>query len=848
MSIPTDYEPLDLSAYCNAGISLYDPATYTSGGTYLEPRPINPPIGKQVFHGLPFLIGTDPPDSSSCLLGFGRAGLYQEAVTLSVNKSAYYVLFAHAVLETKLWQGGPLGVEIARYEFQYEDNISVYTSIRERFEIGNVPLPWGHDPFLCVPDQQATTLPRSDGHWQDTGLRQTEVITPLPQGYYIWVWKNPNPEKVIQAIHIHPQQQTFVIGGITLGYQDEYPLVKTPVQPIKITLLDSQSAELPFNLDVEIDRGVATYTYPLPATPLDKADPSMRGFGAPKNKSNSPAYAKVTGIPSATLKIKSDEQVIDTVAWRDLEAMGQVETSRVRIERIETGRNWVQVEVLDEATNQPIPCRVAFHSEEGIPYAPHGHHAPLFSNFGTWHIDVGGDVRLGQMTYAYIDGTCQGWLPRGKVLVDIARGYEYEPIRQWVQIKPGQTHLQLKLQRLLDMKAEGYYSADTHVHFLSVQGAMNEAQGEDLQVVNLLQSQWGHLYTNTEEFSGHVHESKDKQTLVYVSQENRQHILGHLSLLGLKSPVMPWGSGGPPEAELGGSLETTLSHWADAAHEQDALVIAPHFPTPNGEIATLIATGRADAVEMLDFMPFEHYEYYRYLNAGYRLPLVGGTDKMSSSTPVGLYRTYAYLPPNQEFTYASWCRAIQSGNTFVSGGALIWFKVDGKPIGSTLNIKGGGTVEIEARASSIFPLHTLQIVQQGRVIAETQEEQGSQQLSLNLRLKVKGNTWLAARCAGPDYTAQRHYDQRRRGIMAHTSPIYIACDDDYHLADAETIQYMLTLISGNLSYIRNHALHDHPDQVTHAHNLSDHIAYLEEPFRQALEMLHRRLHELGIPH
>jgi hypothetical protein len=42
-------------------------------------------------------------------------------------------------------------------------------------------------------------------------------------------------------------------------------------------------------------------------------------------------------------------------------------------------------------------------------------------------------------------------------------------------------------------------------------------------------------------------------------------------------------------------------------------------------------------------------EYYRYLNSGYRLPLVGGTDKMSSAVPVGLYRTYARL--DEEFSY-----------------------------------------------------------------------------------------------------------------------------------------------------------------------------------------------------
>ena len=115
----------------------------------------------------------------------------------------------------------------------------------------------------------------------------------------------------------------------------------------------------------------------------------------------------------------------------------------------------------------------------------------FFSNQPTWNVDIGGDVTLGQIAYAYIDGTCQGWLPRGRVLVDVARGYEYEPIRTWVDIEPGQQHLTLKLKRWIDMKAEGFYSGDTHVHFLSAQGSLTEAQAEDLNVVNLLQSQWG---------------------------------------------------------------------------------------------------------------------------------------------------------------------------------------------------------------------------------------------------------------------------------------------------------------------------------------------------------------------
>ena len=174
------------------------------------------------------------------------------------------------------------------------------------------------------------------------------------------------------------------------------------------------------------------------------------------------------------------------------------------------------------------------------------------------------------------------------------------------------------------MNAQGWYSGDTHVHFLSGDGANVEAAGEDLNVVNVLQSQWGSLFTNTEDFIGRPRVSDDGRTIVYVSQENRQHFLGHLTLLGLTDPVMPWCSDGPTEAEPGGSMETTLSHWADACHAQGGTVVIPHLPFPNGEPAALIATGRADAVEMLTQGQFAHTEYYRYLNGGYRLPLVGG--------------------------------------------------------------------------------------------------------------------------------------------------------------------------------------------------------------------------------
>src|SRR5205085_7450236 len=149
----------------------------------------------------------------------------------------------------------------------------------------------------------------------------------------------------------------------------------------------------------------------------------------------SPAYVEVAAQPSATITIKNEGEELGRANWGQLQAQGQIETPRLRLEMVDRGRNWVHVSVLDDATGQPIPCRVHFRSPEGIPYQPHGYHNHVNRNLGSWHADIGGDLRLGQITYAYIDGKCQGWLPRGRVIVDAARGFEYEPLRTEVRIE-----------------------------------------------------------------------------------------------------------------------------------------------------------------------------------------------------------------------------------------------------------------------------------------------------------------------------------------------------------------------------------------------------------------------------
>jgi hypothetical protein len=272
-------------------------------------------------------------------------------------------------------------------------------------------------------------------------------------------------------------------------------------------------------------------------------------------------------------------------------------------------------------------------------------------------------------------------------------------------------------------------------------------------------------------------------------------------------------------------------------------VTITHLGYPNGEAAAMVATGRVDAVEMIFQGEYFHNEYYRYLNAGYALPLVGGTDKMTAEVPMGIYRTYVRIPPDQPFTYDTWCEGVQLGRTFLSAGPLLNLTVEGGDIGDTVRLPSrGGTLEVEAVARSDAPIHCLQLVERGRVVAEARDALGTRTLTLRARVRVTRNSWIAARVGGPHY-----FDSRltqcsvHRGVFAHTSPVYIACGNDWTMSDKNTLTYMQTMIDGCLAYIRQAAPQDLPGSRLYHHGQQDHQAFLEAPFNEATAAVQDRL-------
>ena len=162
--------------------------------------------------------------------------------------------------------------------------------------------------------------------------------------------------------------------------------------------------------------------------------------------------------------------------------------------------------------------------------------------------------------------------------------------------------------------------------------------------------------TNVGDFDGRTtygsrESGGDGEYLVRVGTENRQHVLGHISLLGYSGSIIaPMTTGGPDESALGDPVQVLLTEWAHQCRSQGGVVVLPHFPHPRAEHAAAILNGEIDAVEMTSWQnlygginPYSLSDWYRYLNCGHFVAAVGGTDKMTAATAVGVprYRRHA---------------------------------------------------------------------------------------------------------------------------------------------------------------------------------------------------------------
>lgn len=479
-----------------------------------------------------------------------------------------------------------------------------------------------------------------------------------------------------------------------------------------------------------------------------------------------------------------------------------------------SGVNRLEGRILDGKTGQPVAATLLLSDGEGRPVEVDGKHS---------HVQYLGKRRC------YVDGAFVLNNRPSRLAIEVRRGLETLPLQTEADLtRHGSEPLMLRLRRWIDMREQGYVSGDTHVHFLSQAESHLQMRAEDLNVLNLLVSD----FTNDrEKFTGKLDPVSTPGHAVFVGQESRDWQNGHVLLLGISRIVEPFE---PFGGIFQGRNEPNLvmAKILKEARRQGGVTTWAHFCNlPGAESPIDIAFGLVDAVDLITYddptqLP-SHWGpwinsgmsqaeftvmrsmdlYYQYLNSGFQLPIAAGTDKMGDYIPVGSNRLYAR--PVGKPDYSGWLAGLKAGNGFVTNGPVLTFEVEGHTSGDVVAFTETRRVTARATARSILPFQSLEIVVNGETAAIRNTTSSQRPADGLYTLEVEGtfdlnrSSWIAARVAENPASKNRILP-RGLTVFAHTNPVYFL-QNGTEVRELSSVRYLQKYVKGTIHWLNTKA-------------------------------------------
>ncbi len=441
-----------------------------------------------------------------------------------------------------------------------------------------------------------------------------------------------------------------------------------------------------------------------------------------------------------------------------------------------------------DPSGAPMPSRLSVTGPDGRGWTPDD----------AWrHADDGFDrgIRPFELTYFHTRGSAVLTVPAGTYTVLATHGLEYGALTRTVTVRAGgAAEASLRLERLVDLPAKGWWSGDLHVH-MNYGGAYRadpktlraQAESEDLHVVEDLIVNKEQRIPDVARFAPGLDPVSTAETLIKHDQEYHTSWWGHTGHLGLKDHlILPDYAG--YAATAAASLFPDNGTIMDLTHAQGGISGYVHpFDPPVPDPAAAdpltcglpidVALGKVDYIEVVGFSDHRTTAevWYRLLNTGLRLPTGSGTDAMTNFAslrgPVGMNRVF--VKAGAKLDYAAFLSAIKAGRTFATNGPLLSFEVDGHGAGDEIRLPAGRhglTAAVSLR--SIAPLEKLEIVGNGRVVATIPLSGGGTRADAKIPLAVEASGW---------YTLRAWSSSAVEPVLdiypfATTSPIYVIVD------------------------------------------------------------------------
>jgi hypothetical protein len=469
-----------------------------------------------------------------------------------------------------------------------------------------------------------------------------------------------------------------------------------------------------------------------------------------------------SGVTWALLRIR--RAPVDRTSLRLVFGVDSERSVTVPLEIMAPKHGRLKLTVLSDDTGKAAPAMVRLtRKEDGQAYRPSN--AVEFA-------DVWDGISSSERRNAGLPGKLRGlyWcvpeafdmeLPPGEWDVIVRRGLEHETVFDSFLIKTGETvEKTYRPQRWVDMRKDGWYSGDDHVHgqILSDDDAarlMAWIQAEGIHLANVVKM--GDMYKTYFEQRGFgkAYRVKDKGYILSPGQEcPRTDEIGHTLAMNITSMVRD-------------TDKYFLYDWVfDEVDAQGGLSGYAHVNRGlfhvDRDMSMNIPKGHIDFAELLQFGNMRTDLYYEFLNTGFKLTASSGSDVPWGGT-IGEGRMFAYLG-GKRFTADAWFDAVERGRTFVTNGPMLEFKVDKALPGDTVTLRGERPLKVRARAwgdaRRVLPAK-LELVKHGDVIAAAEASDGEDALEIELELPGENGFWIALRAEGTD------------GSKAHTTPIYV---------------------------------------------------------------------------
>lgn len=427
-----------------------------------------------------------------------------------------------------------------------------------------------------------------------------------------------------------------------------------------------------------------------------------------------------------------------------------------------------------------LPCRIHLKDKEGV--------AQRAPNLPFWrdHFVCPGEVTVD--------------LAPGKYSYEIERGPEHTRASGRFELRAGERReIALALRRRSDLRSEGWYSADLHVH-RPLEEIELLMQAEDLDYAPVIT--WWNNKNLWKEVGIPVELSRkfDEHRLYHVMAGEDEREGGALLYFGLDKPLGLMGSSREypsPMQFVEQARKQNADVWIDiekpfwwdvplwlASGKMKSIGLANNHMCRSQMYANEAWGKPRDPTRLPNPQGNGYWTqeiYYHALNSGLRIPPSAGSASGVLPNPVGYNRVYVHL--DGSLTEDAWFKSLSEGRCFVTNGPILLVKANQEWPGTVFETEGKNPlkIQIDIRLTSNDPISALELIQNGRMVKRLDvSDEATQEKSLTMEVDEPG--WFLVRAIA---------DVKETFRFASTGPWYVKSPQVSHRIGRKSAQFFL---------------------------------------------------------